>query len=636
MERHRVLENPIMNTRLALTGAILLPGLFLVAFAQDREHPSKVGEIIADFTLTDAQGKPWSLRGVKDPQAIVVAFLSFECPVSCDYSQALAGLHRAYQDKGVAFVGICPRDEGNAAEIARKAQEYRLPFPVLRDEGLRATQALGARTTPEVFVLDGKRVLRYRGRIDDGYLARLKRAPRITREDLKLALADVVSGRKVAVAETEAIGCPIRLPESQASGKVVYHRDVAPILQKHCQECHRSGGVGPFALMNYRQARNWATDIRDYTQDRRMPPWKPSGGQPFRHERRMTEAEIATLKAWVEGGTVEGNPSDAPAERPHTEGWQLGKPDLVLTLPEDFELGPTGGDHFRCFVLPTGLTEDTFVTAIEVHPGNPRVVHHAVVLLDPGQRGRRTEEAQKDRLKRSKNGDRGPGYVSPMALELLPSTLLGPWAMIGVWTPGQVPGHLPEGTGYYVPKGSDLVLQIHYHRSGRVEKDRTSIGLYFTKKPKVQRIEGFVVPGNLLFVPAGADRFKVTGRVYAPQDMVLHSAFPHMHLIGKQIKVTMTPPGGETQTLIEIADWDFNWQETYFYRKPIEVSAGTRFDLEAIYDNSDKNLANPYSPPRAIFAGLETNNEMCAVLFEATSERPGRIWSLPFPLTRSK
>jgi peroxiredoxin len=625
-----------MRARLALPCGLLLAWL-VVSFLPAGETPVvKVGEAVADFTLKDAGGQPWSLRGLKEPTAIVVVFLSFECPVSTDYCQPLADLHAAYAAKGVAFIGVCPRDEGDAATLAKKAKEYRLPFPVLCDDGLKATQALGAKATPEAFVLDGKRVLRYRGRIDDAYTARLKKNPRISREDLKLALEAVIAGKEVAIGETEAVGCPIGLPEAKASGKVEYHRDIVPILQKHCQECHRPGGVGPFSLLTYRQARTWAEDLKGYTKDRRMPPWKPVDGPGFRGERRLSDAEVATLAAWVDGGTVEGDPKTAPKPREFVDGWQLGKPDLVLTMPE-FELAATGGDHFRAFVLPTELTEDKHVTAIEVHPGNPRIVHHAVILLDPGQRGRKQQEAQKVRDERRKPADRGAGYESAMALELLPSTLLGPWPLIGVWTPGQVPGHLPEGTGYFVPKGSDLILQIHYHRSGRVEKDRTSIGLYFAKKPEVRRVEGFSFPGRMLFVPAGSERFKVYGHAYAPQDMVLHSAFPHMHLIGKEMKVTMTlPDGGATTTLIHIKDWDFNWQETYFFQKPIMVPMGTRFDLEAVYDNSAKNPANPFNPPRTIFTGLETTDEMCAILFDATSDRQGRIWPLPFQLKREK
>jgi len=550
--------------------------------------------------------------------------------MSTDYSQPLADLYAATKDRGVSIVGICPRDEGDAAAIAKKAKEYRLPFAVLRDPDLKATAALGAKVTPEVVVLDAKHVVRYRGRIDDAYSARLKKSQKITREDLKLALDAIVAGKSVAVAETEAIGCAIRLPAAKAEGKVHYHRDVAPILAKHCQECHRPGGVGPFSLLTYTQARNWAEDIRDYTADRRMPPWKPVGGLPFRNERRMTEAEIATLADWVAGGTVEGKSNDAPPARVFADGWQLGKPDLVLTMSE-FELAATGGDHFRCFVLPSGLTEDRHITAMEVRPGNPRIVHHAVILLDPGLRGRALEEAQTARDERRKAADRGAGYVSPMALELLPSSLFGSWPIVGVWTPGFVPGHLPEGTGYHVPKGSDLVMQLHYHRSGRVEKDRTSIGLYFAKKPQVRSIEGFAIAAPLLYVPAGTDRFKVRGRAYAQQDMVLHAAFPHMHLIGKEMKVTMTPPDGPTTTLIEIKAWDFNWQETYYYRQPVSVVAGTRFELEASYDNSAKNPANPHNPPRRIFVGLETNDEMCLINFDVTAERPGRLWPLPFP-----
>jgi peroxiredoxin/mono/diheme cytochrome c family protein len=610
-----------------------LAALLLARPAPAQEGPpANLGKKIANVTLRDAAGKPWSLRQARDHKAVVVVFLSFECPVSNSYAQPLAELHEAYRGRGVAVVGVCPRDEGDSAKVARLAREFKIPFPVLRDNRMAAARALQASVTPEAFVLDPGRVLRYRGRIDDAYAARLKKNPKVTRADLRLALDDLLAGKPVRQAATQAVGCPLLLEDLPrvTTGKVTYHRDVLPILQKSCQSCHRPGGVAPFSLLTYRQAVNWSGDIKEYTRTRRMPPWKPVEGPDFHGERKLTEREIATLTAWVDAKMPEGQPKDAPPPAKFAEGWQLGKPDLILTVGEDFHLGATGPDHFRCFPLPVKLNEDRYITAVEVRPGNPRIVHHAVLLLDRTGVARKHEAEEWKRAKKDAP-DRGPGYHSAMAAELLPSFLAGPWPLLGVWAPGQVPQHVPGGLGYHVPRGSDLVMQIHYSRSGRPEKDRTSIGLYFARKPSTRAIEGISLFGRVKPIPAGAERFRVTLTNWVERECEVYSAFPHMHLIGKEMTLKMTPPGGKTSTLIRITDWDFNWQETYYFKKPIRVPAGTRFDLEAIYDNSSKNPHNPNNPPKTVQPGLQTGNEMCAVLLEATSSRPGRIWPRSSP-----
>jgi peroxiredoxin len=356
----------------------------------EKLNVDKLNKKIEDFSLPGPGGKAVALHGLlKDKKALVVVFLSFECPVSTSYSPVLAGLAKDYSAKGVAFLGVNSSEDSSAAEIARQATEFKLPFPVLKDDKLKAADHFKARVVPEAFVLDHNSVLRYRGRIDNAYAARLKRNPRTTSHDLKKALDEVLAGKDVGTPATRAVGCFIPRGESaKASTKVTYYRDVLPILQQNCQQCHRPGEVGPFSLMTYKQAVNWASDIKDYTQDRRMPPWKPVAGVPFHNDRRLTKAQIDTLAKWADGGTPEGDRKDAPPAPKFTEGWQLGKPDLVLEVAEEFTLGPSGKDTFRCFVLPTGLTEDKFVTAVEVRPGNSRVVHHSLNFYDlSGGRG---------------------------------------------------------------------------------------------------------------------------------------------------------------------------------------------------------------------------------------------------------
>ncbi len=587
----------------------------------------KLNKKIDSFTLKGGDGKEFALSSLEGKKAVVVVFLSFNCPVSNGYSPVLIELHRAYSGKGVAFVGINASDDLTAAEVARTAGEYRLPFAVLKDDGFKAADALKAKTSPEAFVLDHNLHLRYRGRIDNGYSARLKKNARTTQHDLKYALDDVLAGKAVRSPATKAIGCPIQRERVvKKDGKVTFYRDVLPILQTHCQQCHRRGEVGPFALMTYKQAVAWGHDIKEYTASRKMPPWKPVEGVAFHNERKLSNQELKTLAAWVDDDMPAGNAADAPKPRVFTDGWQLGKPDLVLTVPEDMVVGASGPDLFRCFVLPTGLKEDRFVTAIEVRPGNKRIVHHTLNFFDTTGQARKLEKKEKDRVKKPDEKDRGPGYSARMGIGFIPLRGRGTFGGLGGWAPGQMARQLPKGYGYPLPAGADVVIQTHYHRNGRVEKDRLSIGLYFAKDNKgIKPFKAAVIPGRFLVIPAGDDNFVVKGAIECLEAGELQSIMPHMHMLGKKIKVTMTPPGGKAQTLIDIRDWDYNWQETYFLEQPIKFKEGTKFNVVAVYDNSEKNPNNPFQPPQWVRFGEQTDNEMCFVFLGATSDRPGRI-----------
>src|SRR6266545_2480692 len=615
----------------AASTAFLLAGTAPVN--ADDPNTANVGKKIANVAFKDAAGKASSLYDLKDKKAIVVVFLSFDCPVSNSYSQPLADMATEFGKQGIEFVGLTVNQDETPAQVAKLARTFALPFPVYLDRNFAAADALKAEITPEAFVLDGGFVLRYRGRIDNSYFARLKKNQQITTNDLRQVLAEVVTGRPISVSATEAIGCFIPREEKAVvkAGTVTYHRDVLPILQNNCQLCHRPGEVGPFSLMTYRQAVNWASDIKDYTQRRIMPPWKPSEGPAFHNERKLSDKDLATLAAWVDGNTPEGDIKDAPPPKQFPAGWQLGKPDLVLTVSDDFQVGPSGRDVFRCFVLPTNLTEDKHVVAIEVRPGNPRIVHHSLLFIDTSGAGRKLEKQANEKPKKESDPhgpsefDKGPGYSTSMGVGFLPTGALGGWA------PGQMARHLPEGTGIRLPKGSDVVMQVHYHRNGRLEKDRTSIGIYFAKKTPERLFQGGVISGGFFFqIPAGAERHPLKGTVWATADCTLHSVMAHMHLLGKEIKVTMTPPDGAKQTLLGIKEWDYNWQETYFFKQPVQIKAGTRLDVEAIYDNSSKNPNNPYDPPRVVRFGEQTTDEMCFIFLGGVSGN--RSQSLPLSM----
>jgi peroxiredoxin len=594
--------------------------IFLGDLQAEGEKPATK---IPNLTFQNPAGKPASLYDFKGKKALVVVVLNFDCPNSTGYAPTLAELARNYSDKGVAFIGVCPCDDDDAASIEKKSAEYKLGFPVYKDDKLAAIKALHATITPEVFLLDQNFLVRYRGRIDDTYSARLKKNAKVTSYDLKNALDELLDGRPVTVSVTQAVGCPI--PVDQVANKdnqVTYYRDVLPILQNNCQACHRPGEVGPFSLMTYKQAVKWSTDIKEYTQSRAMPPWKITEGVAFHNERRLSDRDLATLAAWVDGGTPAGDPKDAPKPKEFVEGWMLGKPDLILEPKGDFVLAPSGPDLFHCYTLPTLQSEDKYVVAIEVKPGNRRVVHHTLNFIDTTGQARKLEEKelQKENDKNEKDFDHGPGYTVAMGIGFLPRAGMGGWA------PGQLAHHLPDGYGWLLPKGADVVLQVHYHRDGRVENDRTQIGLYFAKKTDgMKPYKGGVIPGRFFAIPPGNDHFMVKGSLNVIQDCELHTIMPHMHLLGKQIKVTLKPSdGGPAQTLLAIKDWDYNWQETYFLQTPMKLKAGDTLEVEAIYDNSDKNPNNPNHPPKPVTFGEQTTNEMCFVFLGATSDGPGR------------
>jgi peroxiredoxin len=592
-----------------------------LAHAADEADGAKLGSKIVNISFATG-GKASTLYDLKDKKAVVLIFLSFECPNSTGYAPTLAQLTKTYGDKGVAFIGLCTADED-----AKQADEYKLGFPVYKDEKSAAIEALKAATTPEAFVLDHNFVLRYRGRIDDAYSARLKKNAAVSSHDLANALNEMLAGKAVSKPLTKAVGCPIAVDKNvKKDGKVTYYRDVLPILQNNCQSCHRPGEIGPFSLVTYKQAVRWASDIKEYTKSRQMPPWKITEGIAYHNERKLSEKEITTLAAWADGGTPEGDPKTAPKSKAFADGWMLGKPDLVLEAKEDFVVGPGGRDQFRCFVLPTDLPEDKYIVAYEVRPGNARVVHHTLNFIDTTGQARRLEARAQEREKDKKEGeyDRGPGYSQSMGIGFLPRGAIGGWA------PGQLPYQLPDGYGWRLPKGADVVIQVHYHRDGRVEKDRTRIGLYFAKKSEgIKPFKGGIIAGLFLAIPANNDKFQVTGTAQAIEDCTVYSIMPHMHLVGRSIKVTMKPPEGETKTLLEIKDWDYNWQETYFLKQPLKVKAGTTFRVEAIYDNSAKNVNNPNDPPKDVIIGEQSTNEMCFVFIGATSDGRQMLPILP-------
>ena len=401
-----------------------------------------------------------------------LVFYSSECPISNAYSSTLNALVGEFPEVSLKLVGVCVDPDLSVADVQAHAKDFGLKFPVACDHDGALAAKLGAKVTPEAFVIDAEGRVRYHGRIDDQFAARQQRNANPTTRELHDAIAAVLAGRAVASENVPAVGCPIPVPQKTAKAPT-YCKDVAAILQKNCQECHRRGQVGPFPLETFEQARKRADDIASVVEDRQMPPWKPAPGvgPKFQHDRSLAAAEIATLTAWAAAGAPEGDPRDLPPAPTFHEEWTLGTPDLIVEMPEEFQVPASGDDIYRCFVIPTDLPSDMSIAAIEYRPGNRRVVHHIVSYSDTTHEGRKRDEK-----------DPGPGY----------SCFSGPGVKIhgdlGGWTPGNEPRRLPDGIGRILPRGADVIMQVHYHPSGKPETDRSRFGIHFARKPIKQAL----------------------------------------------------------------------------------------------------------------------------------------------------
>jgi peroxiredoxin len=537
-------------------------------------------------------------------------FYSSECPISNAYSPTLNRLVEEFPAASLRLVGVCVDPDLSAAEVATHAKDFGLKFPVVHDKDLAVATQLGATITPEAFVLDDQGRVRYHGRIDDQFAARQKRNLNPVTRELHDAIAAVLAGR--AVSPAEVVGCPISKPQ-KATAVPTYSGEVAAILGKNCLECHRQGQVGPFALETYEQARKRADDIAGVAEDRRMPPWKaaPQDYPRFKHDRSLSTADIATLVAWAEAGAPEGDSSQQAASAPPSGEWALGTPDLVIQMPGDFEVAADGDDVYRCFVIPTELTEDRYVAAIEYQPGNRRVVHHMLGYVDTSGQARKRDEA-----------DPGLGYkcFSGPGIEI--------HGDLGGWAPGNEPSRLPDGVGRFLPRHSDVVVQVHYHPSGRPETDRSRIGVHFTRTPVKQTLHWSAAIKFDLKIPAGAPNFEAKAEWPIPVDVEALAVTPHMHMLGRDMHMWVAFPDGREQDLIKIPDWDFGWQNTYYFEQPITLPKGTILKLVAHFDNSEDNPRNPNKPPKLVTWGEATTDEMCIGFIALTKKgqdltRPG-------------
>jgi uncharacterized protein (TIGR03437 family) len=378
-----------------------------------------------------------------------------------------------------------------------------------------------------------------------------------------------------------------------------FNKEVVRIFQKSCQTCHHPGDIAPFSLMTYKDARPWSRAIREQVILKKMPPWKPVAGcGDFREARGLQQDEINTIVAWADGGAPEGNPADLPPAIEFPDGWSLGAPDLVVA-PETDYTPPTQGDMYRCFTVPAkDLRGDRWIGALTVKPGNAKIVHHVIAYADTSGASVALDEK-----------DPGPGYRCFGG----PGPGIDQLGILGGWAPGSRGYFAPDGAGIKLTNNSRVVIQVHYHPTGDTETDRTQVGIYFSKSPVRKQLQVLPLVNQTFAIPPGAKNYEVTAAYTIPSliSAKMWAVTPHMHLLGKKIKVELTRPGASTpDCLVNIEDWDFNWQGTYLYNNAVDLAGGSRLKLTTIFDNSADNPLNPNNPPKTVRWGEETTDEM--------------------------
>lgn len=550
-----------------------------------------VGGWVADAAGTDLTGQRRSWRAGAGPRGTVLVATSLTCPLGQKLAPEVARVEDRATGVGFGFVHVALGGLDDAAALRGHVEAHGLAGLVLRDTDGALAAALDVQTTTEVFVVDERGTLRYRGAVNDQYgLGHALDAPRHT--FLDDALRALIRGEDPGVLATTAPGCavePVTVASTDAAD-VTYSRDVARLVQRRCVECHRAGGVAPFALEDYDAVARRVTMLAAVVEEGVMPPWFAAHGDgpsPFANDRSLLPEERALLSRWIAAGKPRGDDADMP--RPHAAmqaGWALGEPDAVYMLPAPFRVPAEGRVEYQYTAVPTRLTQDRWVRAIEVRPGTVEVVHHVLAYALP------EEALEGGRLRRWDLLDERRGFFA-------------------AWAPGSSPVVYPEGHARALPAGTVLMFELHYTTNGRAVSDQSAIGVHFAPDgfipQHVVRTAGIRNRG--FEIPAGAARHVDVSTGVLTRGVRVLAYMPHMHLRGAAFRFERVPTDGDRETLLDVPRYDFNWQLRYELVTPLELPRGARIDVTATFDNSAGNPANP-APERAVRWGPETTDEM--------------------------
>ena len=521
-------------------------------------------------------------------RATVVAWTTLECPMARLLLPRLAEMEREYRDRGVRFLGINPNAHDSAEAITSRRAEVGVDFPILRDPMHAVSDRLGVTRTTEVLLLDHDFHVIYRGAVDDQYTPGARK-PAPAETWLRDAIDALLAGHAPSTASTEPMGCLLGAADGEGdAAPVTYHRDVAPIFDAHCVECHRPGQIGPMSLLEPRTARSFADMIAEVVTDGRMPPWyaDPRHGR-FLNERRLTDTEKATLIAWADAGAPLGEAVDDVA-RPSfdDDGWSIGEPDLVVQLPDPVEVPATGVVDYQYLVIDPQLTEDRWVSAIEIRPTAPEVTHHVLALeVPPGITVNQAINARDDR------GFVDSGYYA-------------------VYVPGARPNLFPEGAAKELPAGTRFVMQMHYTPNGIAAVDQTRMAFRFTDADDPIEVQTRGIAQGRIRIPPRQKDVTFTQTWTADWPVKLLSLFPHMHARGQAFRYEHLDADGELKRVIlDVPVYDFNWQDFYRFAEPVIIDEDESIRVTAVYDNSAGNPNNP-DPDKTVFWGDQTFQEM--------------------------
>ena len=586
-----------MNSLSTYFGLLLLSVYCGVAVAQNeakirlgpevlRAGEHGVGQLAVDATFRDLSGKELHVGQLaKNRRAVVFAMTSTSCPLSKKYFPSLIELAKTYESRGIGFVLVNPVATDDQQVMRRQQAALGTDAVYVFDPKGSLARVLGAITTTDVFVIDSKRTVIYHGAIDDQYgFGYVLDAPRKT--FVVDALDAILDNRVPLIEATAAPGCNLTIEKSQATGQdsspsLTYHGRISRLMQRRCVACHRGGGVAPFPLDTYKDVVSHSPMISEVVKRGIMPPWFAApheGGQasPWSNDCSLTKTEKQDLLGWIEGDQAKGDVSNAPKPTAFAAGWEIGKPDAVFQFETAVPVKATGIIPYKYRTIETELTEDKWVQAVEVQPGERSVVHHVLVFVRPPV-GSRSE------------GD-GIDY----------------WA---VYVPGHGAQAYREGYARRLPKGSRLVFQMHYTANGTATEDRTRIGLVFSDKPPKYEVKTASIVNTRFKIAPGADNQEVTASIQIPADVQILGFLPHHHLLGKATRYELLVPGRDPEWLLDVPRYDFNWQLFYKYSEPRIIKRGNSIRLKAWYDNSANNPANP-DPTRTVGWGLQTEDEM--------------------------
>lgn len=554
----------------------------------------RVGELIDDVALTDIDGKAGRLSDWRG-KTLVVALTNSGCPVCKRYAPRLVELAEEFGKRGVEFLLVDPTENETAAAMRDVAKQRGFKSRFVLDADHAICRALGAQTTPDVFVLDGARTLVYRGPVDDQYGLGYQRE-RPQHEYLRDALDSVLAGGQPRVAALWAPGCVLGLKPSSATsanGAPTWNGRVSRIVQRNCQECHREGENGPFPLMSLADVKANAETVKLMVGKGAMPPWFADAKcGPFSNDRSLSPCDKADVLAWIKAGCPEGDAKDAPLPVTWETGWKIGKPDLVVQAARPVAVAATGTMRYQYVVAYPDVDADKWIAAMEVVPTAPQVVHHILVFL------------------RYPKSD--PRYAPPEPGE-------GLEGFFAAMVPGQGVIEFPEGMAKQLPKGAVLVFQVHYTPNGTATTDQPKIAFRWAKRPPEREVHTTGIYDVRFRIPAGAENFEVTASRAIGEDVRVLSFMPHTHLRGKAFRFEIVHLDGRRETLLDVPHYDFNWQLAYRLREPLPVRKGEKLIATGWYDNSAKNPANPDATKTVRF-GEQTSDEMMIGFFDWVPE----------------